>query len=150
MAVRTKTIGIGPFMTMAIWGILGRKIEHKELNALMDKIKHVVGLQNDLIGLEKDIRSGECMNSVLILARSGQVGDVVNEQKTILARAQRVYEMHNQLVIEAVEIARNFLSRPIIDMTSEEKVAAMETILLVAQHHLHRSTSAKRYDVVDQ
>ena len=69
LSIRTKTIGLRPWF--AILMISDTSVPMSEADALMENLKtwvtFAIGLQNDIIGLERDLESKETMNFITVL-----------------------------------------------------------------------------------
>ncbi|KAJ5817091.1 hypothetical protein N7447_009324 [Penicillium robsamsonii] len=137
---RGRTMGIHPFFTLI-------RTLHKPINAeylsrlrdLQKRVSLVLGLQNDLVGLEKDRRNGETMNAVLVSVKE-QAGIDVDFilPKTI----QDVCVIHNFCLSAAVEMHE----RLHVSWNGEVHKEILETsILAFADTHLKWCASSKRY-----
>ena len=136
---RGKTMGIHPFFTLI--RTLHRPIVEKYLSGLRDlqtRVSLVLGLQNDLVGLEKDRRNGETMNAVLVSLKE-QAGVDVDHMNTILPRTiQEICSIHNLCLSAAVEMHER--------MNEETRGRILETVILAfADTHLKWCASSKRY-----
>ncbi|KXG52215.1 Terpenoid synthase [Penicillium griseofulvum] len=139
---RGKTMGIHPFFTLI--RTLHKPIDAEYLSGLRDlqkRVSLVLGLQNDLVGLEKDRRNGETMNAVLVSLKE-QAGTDVDHMNMILPKTiQDVCEIHNLCLSAAVEVHEGLqLSRG----HSEEGILET-TVLAFADTHLKWCASSKRY-----
>jgi hypothetical protein len=135
-------MGIHPFFTLI--RTLHKPIDAEYLSGLRDlqkRVSLVLGLQNDLVGLEKDRRNGETMNAVLVSLKE-QAGMGVDHMDTILPKTiQDVCEIHNLCLSAAVEVHEGLqLSRG----NAQEGILET-TILAFADTHLKWCASSKRY-----
>ena len=69
LSIHTKTIGLRPWFAMLM--ISDASIPMSEADALMANLKtwvtFAIGLQNDIIGLERDLERGQTMNFITVL-----------------------------------------------------------------------------------
>jgi hypothetical protein len=140
---RGRTMGIHPFFTLI--RTLHRPLEGEYLSGLRDlqtRVSLVLGLQNDLVGLEKDRRNGETMNAVLVSLEE-QAGVDVDCMNDILPRTiQDVCSIHNLYLLAAVETHKGLSAM----MNGGVHEAILETsILAFADTHLKWCASSKRY-----
>jgi Terpene synthase family 2, C-terminal metal binding len=131
LSIRAGSIGVAPFFYF-----LQHQHGHdgpwpSNLTKLQESIGSIVGMQNDLIGLEKDIQDQYWMNFVLVSAEStGGLGRSIR-----LASST-----HNYWVQEAVKHWSDIIDRG----TAPEKAMATE-MLAFAERHLRWAMLAKRY-----
>lgn len=100
-----------------------------------------VGLQNDLVGLERDLENGEVMNAVIISARNKAVG-----QKTDISHEhiEQICNLHNDWIsstVEAWEVIQTSTKSEL-----EETILGTE-VLAFAGTHLKWCVSSRRYQV---
>ncbi|KAI9923920.1 hypothetical protein MW887_008225 [Aspergillus wentii] len=134
MGIRNRTIGLDPFF------VLIRSIFHPseyldELALLQKTVCTVNGLQNDLVGLDKDLKEGELMNAVVVL--QGQ------DHQALLDTTQTVCLMHNKHILDAMDISQQ------LQMKMKDQNGAMFASILLAftETHFKWCTLAKRYQV---
>ncbi|OQE20832.1 hypothetical protein PENFLA_c015G06178 [Penicillium flavigenum] len=140
---RGRTMGIHPFFTLI--RTLHTPIEGEYLSRLRDlqkRVSLVLGLQNDLVGLEKDRRNGETMNAVLVSLKE-QAGTDVDHMNMILPRTiQEVCGIHNLCLSDAVEMHAGLRG----SLNGDVHDAVLETVILAfADTHLKWCASSKRY-----
>ncbi|KAJ5425298.1 hypothetical protein N7465_000368 [Penicillium sp. CMV-2018d] len=140
---RGRTMGIHPFFTLI--RTLHESVEEEYLTGLRNLQKGVsliLGLQNDLVGLEKDRRNGETMNAVLVSLKE-QAGMDVDRMDMILPRTiQDVCDIHNLCVSAAVEMHDGLH----VSLNGDAHDPILETaILAFADTHLKWCASSKRY-----
>ncbi|KAJ5971273.1 uncharacterized protein N7479_001191 [Penicillium vulpinum] len=140
---RGKTMGIHPFFTLI--RTLHQPIEREYLSKLRDlqnRISLILGLQNDLVGLEKDRRNGETMNAVLVSLKEQAGMDVDHMNKLLPRTIQDVCGIHNLCVSDAVEMHEGLYA----SLNGDSHEAILETaILAFADTHLKWCASSKRY-----
>lgn len=145
MSIRCRTISLNPFFEVLKTEYLpSDQISNPVWHKLQHAVSCAAGLQNDLIGLERDIDKGEELNAVIVLMRPhsehpSEVGEAVFEQQVHL-----INEEHNANVARALDLAAkaNRLAEGI------EAIAIAEVvwhITLLASTHLMWCASAKRY-----
>ena len=66
---------------------------------MQSHIQTILGLQNDILGWQKDHLTQNPLNAIQVLIRDGRRGDVADAY-------ERVLEMHNALVVRVVEMER--------------------------------------------
>lgn len=136
-------MGIHPFFTLI--RTLHEPVEEEYLTGLRNLQKGVgliLGLQNDLVGLEKDRRNGETMNAVLVSLKE-QAGMDVDHMAMILPKTiQDVCDIHNLCVSAAVEMHEGLH----VSLNGDAHDPILETaILAFADTHLKWCASSKRY-----
>jgi len=106
MQIRTRTIGIAPFLTLAE-GSFSMTTKHEssptlqELKALLSEI---IGLQNDIVGLEKDLKENWPLNAVLVIeSLKANLSDRDEEEEVLLIDSlKQVESMYGRSVEKAV------------------------------------------------
>lgn len=143
MGIRTRTIGLQPFVVLLETEMLEEKhVKSEALTALIREINVVVGLQNDVLGLEKDIGVGEVMNFVVVASRVEGRGAWTEERlRSVEEAVVRAVDAHNK-TLESVKGLR----RAILDAgkgDGEELVA--EALYRFATTHYFWASAARRY-----
>ncbi|CAG8371267.1 unnamed protein product [Penicillium salamii] len=139
---RGRTMGIHPFFTLirAMYSPIGNKCL-SELRDLQMRVSLVLGLQNDLVGLEKDRRKGETMNAVLVSLNEQAGTDVERMDSIMPVVIQDVCGIHNRCVSAAVE-----KYHLMVESNGEVQNPVLETaVLAFADTHLKWCASSKRY-----
>ena len=67
LQIRSRIMGIAPFFTLISSLYTPRGGDQEKISVLQGAVSLATGLQNDLIGLEKDLRNGERMNAVMVV-----------------------------------------------------------------------------------
>lgn len=140
---RGKTMGIHPFFTLIRTLHPPIKEEYlASLRELQNRVSLVLGLQNDLVGLEKDRRNGETMNAVLVSLKE-QCGLDVDRMDLILPRTiEEVCGIHNVCLSAAMDLHKQLH----ITLKGDDQDVILETaILAFADTHLKWCASSKRY-----
>lgn len=123
-----------------------RDYEQKLWSELQDAVCLACGLQNDLIGIEKDLEKGDMMNAVIVLLRS-RSGNVQDLDETLFQTC--VYEIvqrHNKSVETA--LARyGSLTSLTSGNAGHRTVDVARKIILLIETHMRWCASAKRYRV---
>ncbi|KAK4168164.1 Iridoid synthase [Cladorrhinum sp. PSN259] len=148
LSVRSRTIGLEPFFEVLKREYLPAEWQFNTAwESLQLEVGCSAGLQNDLIGLGKDLETGEQLNGVLVLLRA-LGGSVEDPDKTLLTQCiNLVTTKHNQSVIRALNYADE-INRA-AESASPESAAAISQvvrhILLLSETHLRWCAAAKRY-----
>ncbi|KAJ5555674.1 hypothetical protein N7535_008108 [Penicillium sp. DV-2018c] len=140
---RGRTMGIRPFFTLirTLHQPISEKY-HSDLLELQDRVSLVLGLQNDLVGLEKDRRNGESMNAVLVSLKEQAGNDTDKITKLLPKTIKEICGIHNLCVSAAVEMHDEIRSR----LSAGVHGAVLETaVLAFAETHLKWCASSKRY-----
>ncbi|KAK4222042.1 Iridoid synthase [Podospora fimiseda] len=148
LSVRSRTIALDPFFE-----VLKREYLPVEwqFNTAWDNLQLEIGcsagLQNDLIGLGKDLETGEQLNAVIVLLRALR-GNLQDTDKTLLTQCiDLVTTKHNQSVLRALNFAEEIIRSA--ETASPNVSAAVSQltrhILLLTETHLRWCTKAKRY-----
>lgn len=98
----------------------------------MSSIGLAIGIQNDLIGLQRDIERGEAFNYVLRLQSPSS-----DEKET---RTSKAVELHNDAIRKAVDVWE--------DVKAEAQVgppACTDTLLTFVERHYLWALTSKRY-----
>lgn len=140
---RGKTMGIHPFFTLI--RTLHQPISDeyvRGLRRLQERVGLVLGLQNDLVGLEKDRRNGETMNAVLVSLKE-QAGLDLDEMNRLLPKTiKEVCSIHNVCLASAVQMHEDLH----VTLNEDPHEAILETaVLAFADTHLKWAASSKRY-----
>jgi len=147
---RCKTISLNPFFEVI-------KCEYLDDSwrsiAIWDKLQldvsRAAGLQNDLIGLERDLMDGEQLNAVIVLLRASGVESSRADNAPLSHHANFVADEHNKSVALSLdsmgEICLAASSAP--HETFIAVVSVARHILLLADTHLKWCSAAKRYQI---
>ena len=133
--IRCETIGMRPFFLLAHYNFdptSALKPLHPRLETAMSNIRTAVGLQNDLIGLERDLGEGELFNYILRSRRPSV--------ENMGQRWMRAIALHNEAIRSAIEASK--------DLRRAEKVgevSCLECLLKFVERHFLWATSAVRY-----
>lgn len=150
LSVRSRTIALNPFFEV----IKTEYLEEAdwEFNdawlRLQEEVSRAAGLQNDLIGLLRDIDDGEQLNAVVILMRGFRGYDANRIDHKILARCvSMVAAEHNASAARSFErmadLHRAAQHTPGSSIERVEKAA--RHIIMMCETHLRWCSSAKRY-----
>lgn len=135
LSIRCETIGMRPFFLLAHYNFdpeSALKPLHPRLETAMSNLRTAVGLQNDLIGLERDLGEGELFNYVLRSRRPSV--------EKMGQRWQRAIALHNETIRSAIE-AWKVLRRA----GKAGEVECLECLLKFVERHFLWATSAVRY-----
>lgn len=143
MQIRRRTIGLNPFFELI-------KSEYLRLETFSDPaweplqthVSAAAGLQNDLIGLERDVERGEVMNAVLIGMRTKQTeNNSMSPDEHMYASVSHVSERYNLAVQSSLESFSQLCQESSPKCVRE----VARHILTVCRTHLMWCTSHRRY-----
>ncbi|KAJ5781088.1 hypothetical protein N7457_006248 [Penicillium paradoxum] len=139
---RGKTMGIHPFFTLI--RTLHPPIRGEYLcglRQLQERVGLVLGLQNDLVGLEKDRRNGETMNAVLV-SMEEKIGSDVDQINLLLPNTiKEVCGIHNLCLASAMQLYEHLHGA----QTGKHDAILENTVLAFVDTHLKWCASSKRY-----
>lgn len=149
MTIRSRTIALLPFFEVIKSEYLPQALQDNP-NPVWGNLQHAVccaaGLQNDLVGLARDLDNGERLNAVMVLLPSfGTSSDQLDRDALFKAVAQ-VSAEHDENVSQAMVWA----SRLVGDASGPEAEAVSNVarqILMLCETHLKWCTSSKRYQI---
>lgn len=149
MTIRSRTIALLPFFEVIKSEYLPQSLQDNP-NPVWGNLQHAVccaaGLQNDLIGLARDLDNGERLNAVMVLLPSfGTSSDQLDRDALFKAVAQVSVE-HDENVSQAMVWA----ARLVGDASGTEAEAVSNVarqILMLCETHLKWCTSSKRYQI---
>ena len=106
----------------------------------------IIGLQNDLVGLEKGIRTNQQMNAVVVNATQINNRIICAGKDTALQIAtNNTSRLHNQLMERVLERRAKIQQRVIGKLVHASESSFADIELLFTETHLKWCTSAKRY-----
>ena len=133
LSLRTQTIGLQPFFSI-IAGVLcptpQEQIMHDLRRDFHEAVSIAIGLQNDLVGLRREIAFGQTFNLALILEQQGH---------SLQTSIDGVVDCHNEAVSCAVQMAAEIISQD----SSHAQYAA--SILSFVRTHYAWSSASSRY-----
>ncbi|CAI6098886.1 unnamed protein product, partial [Clonostachys chloroleuca] len=149
MSIRSRTISLNPFFEVikreyfpAIWR------STTAWDRLQEAISSAAGLQNDLVGLERDIKNDEQMNAVIILMRSQAGARSADKTHSLLARCvDTAVDEHNKRMETVFKQAARILELAGGDQLAVATNQVVQHIVTMARGHLTWCASAKRYMV---
>lgn len=143
MDIRRRTIAMNPFFEVIKSEYLpAHAASNPTWEQLQTHVSTVAGLQNDLIGLEKDMNSGEILNAVLIGTRSREKEDNCSFSEELLATSvAHVREQHNQAVHSSLESFSQLCHKSSPHCVQD----VARHILTICHTHLLWCTSHRRY-----
>ncbi|GAB1315433.1 hypothetical protein MFIFM68171_05643 [Madurella fahalii] len=156
MNIRSRTISLNPFFEVIKSEYLTAESNGPFSGAweqLQLEVSRAAGLQNDLIGLERDLENGEQLNAVIVLMRAlGSNKDMHETDEALLSRCiALVNAEHNQSVARCLEHAAQI--NQAADNAPPDSSIAMSRVarhfLLLCETHLKWCASAKRYQTKD-
>ncbi|GKZ27845.1 hypothetical protein AbraIFM66951_006749 [Aspergillus brasiliensis] len=131
-----------------IWELEYRQDNMKQaaIFDLQRAVSLAAGLQNDLIGLEKDLHDNESMNAVVVALR--EMDKDASDQSSLREATCRVLRMHNNCVEAIFRILEIWNKLEAIEISDEEFCG--HVIAGFAGSHMMWCTSTKRYRVTTQ
>ena len=150
LSIRSRTISLNPFFEVIKTEYLSPA--DWKLNAtwlkLQNEISRVAGLQNDLIGLMRDIDDGEELNAVMVLMRGFRGFNKDHIDYSILARCVALVNAeHNQSAARCFDYMRQLhREAEAMEGSDIERVeTAARHMIMMCETHLRWCSSAKRY-----
>ena len=145
LGIRMRTVGLLPFFTIVEHNLFDSRKDAgtrriQEMEAL---VNCAVGLQNDIVGLERDITSGDRLNLISVVARAaeddaGRTPSSCNIESALF----RASELHNVAVKSAMSWFCE-LSGSVSEQSPEFVFASC--LLDFISRHFTWASSAKRY-----
>ncbi len=153
MGIRSRTISLNPFFEVIKSEYLSEadwKFNDAWKN-LQNEVSRVAGLQNDLIGLVRDIDEGERLNAVMVLMQGvpadKKSGETYPDPDVLSRCVATVNAEHNQSAGRCLELVAQIYraaeSSGSFALDRVEMVA--RHILMMCETHLRWCSSAKRY-----
>lgn len=144
MKIRKVTIAISPFFTL-LEGSVDLDFKSDALAELKELLKEACGLQNDLIGLDKDIQTGWPMNVIMVLRELDMkqllVRGLEEEEAQIMRQSvKEACDMHNEAVGKAVERWEAIRAS---NMKSEKQLS--DLMMVFMNRHFQWAIVSKRY-----
>jgi len=150
MSIRSRTIALNPFFEVIKSEYLAKT--DWEFNPLWKKLQHevsrVCGLQNDLIGLVRDLEDGEQLNAVMVLMRGFNAINKHQLDRGVLSRCVALVNAeHNRSAARSFEFAAQIHgAAEASDCSAIERCESVARhILMMCETHLRWCSSAKRY-----
>ncbi|KAJ5360320.1 hypothetical protein N7517_009511 [Penicillium concentricum] len=140
MEIRTRTIGIAPYFSLIRSEVFSPDYYPDNIMVMQKAINVAAGLQNDLLGLERDMDEKESMNAVLVGMEEPMKKEETETQK--LADAiTAVCALHNVSISEVAHIHQRILQ----GAREESEIIVANSQLLFTETHFKWCTTAKRY-----
>ena len=134
LSLRTQTIGLQPFFSI-IAGVLCPGPQDQSIHDLRrdfhEAVSIAIGLQNDLVGLRREIALGQTFNLVLLLLEQ--------QGHSLQTSMDGVVDCHNEAVSCAVQMAAEIIGQD----SSHAQYAA--SILSFVRTHYAWSSASSRY-----
>ncbi|VUC30506.1 unnamed protein product [Clonostachys rosea] len=149
MSIRSRTISLNPFFEVIKCEYFPTSWRpNMAWERLQEAVSSAAGLQNDLVGLERDIQNGEQMNAVVVLMRSRTRTRSTNEPRSLLAQCvDTTVNEHNRRVEIVFRQAARILEMNEGDLSAAATSQVVQHIVTLARTHLKWCASAKRYMV---
>lgn len=151
MKIRCRTIALCPFFEVIKCEYLPKNWQSNSVwwDTLQLEVSRIAGLQNDLIGLERDLENGEQLNAVIILMRSqcGSLSKHGYESETAFSQCiSQISAEHNNSIARCLD--------KISELHEVSGVTELDAVTEVVQHittlgetHLKWCASSKRYHI---
>ncbi|KAK4448807.1 Iridoid synthase [Podospora aff. communis PSN243] len=150
MQFRCQTISLNPFFELIKCEYLDAEWKSSAVwDKLQMQVSRAAGLQNDLIGLERDMKDGEPLNAVIVLLRAAGSHDNNQVSNALLADlVKSVAGDHNQSVALALDVVGDIClaASAVSRETFMAVTSVMRHILSLADTHLQWCSTAKRYN----
>ncbi|KAL8383365.1 hypothetical protein RB595_006897 [Gaeumannomyces hyphopodioides] len=147
MAIRRRTIALDPFFEVLKHDHLDKA---ERASPAWERLQHHVclaaGLQNDLVGLEKDVEAGERMNAVLVLLDGLATAGGEDHDAALAEAVGLVNEEHNS---NAALAGLCFHELTDAEGVSSQAKWVARCVVQLCQTHLRWCSSAKRYRLVE-
>ncbi|KAK0711713.1 hypothetical protein B0H67DRAFT_586144 [Lasiosphaeris hirsuta] len=155
LGIRRRTIALAPFFEVLKSEYLPAGFADGDATAwaqLQTDVSCAAGLQNDLIGLERDLEGGEQLNAVVVLMRGSNphAGSAAAVDEALLTRCVGlVAAEHNKAVTRSLAHAARILStaRDAAPAAAAAVAAVARHIMLLSETHLTWCAGCKRYDM---
>ncbi|KAI8952904.1 isoprenoid synthase domain-containing protein [Xylaria longipes] len=145
MGIRVHTIALDPFFDIIKSEFLPEDIRSDSIwDELQTEVCRAAGLQNDLVGLERDLENGEPLNAVVVLMASNG-GSLQGPGEALFARyVGQMSAEHNRSTARAIDLVTR-INEKANTARSKQVVETAQHILLLCETHLKWCTTAKRY-----
>jgi hypothetical protein len=150
MNIRRRTIALNPlFEVIKSEYLNSADMEFKNVwEELQNEVSRAAGLQNDLIGLVRDLEDGEQLNSVMVLMRGFRTSNSDQLEHDILPSCVALVNAeHNQSIARCFEyMTQLHRAAENAEYSSIRRVeTAARHIIMLCETHLRWCASAKRY-----
>ncbi|KAL1635310.1 hypothetical protein SLS56_001733 [Neofusicoccum ribis] len=138
--IRHRSIGAMPFLTLAALQLAhdSSAKANRFLVSLKELVVSIVFLQNDLVGLEKDLKEDVSMNAFMVMRQSRGSPTIPTSEDLAELAAQ-----HNALVSKALFMYRRNAGQD----GSDTYTLAATSIISFIETHLTWARKSRRYDV---
>lgn len=140
LAIRTHTVGLAPFFAVLEDCLCAGHdseesldSEQSDIRTLQAGVSLAVGLQNDLIGLKKDLATDEQLNLIRLLQR--------RDSLSLEEGLARAIQMHNDTVLSTLDC----YSRLRQDVSKAHQIVLAESIIHFVRTHYAWATRSQRY-----
>jgi hypothetical protein len=152
MAIRSRTIALNPFFEVIKTEFLaeGEWQFNSAWEKLQLEVSRVAGLQNDLVGLVRDLKDGEQLNAVIVMMDSyGGIHKGDPNPALLSWCVANTSTEHNQCVTRCLYYASRLHVAAYESQRDDSNMARTEVvvrhILQLCETHLQWCASAKRY-----
>ena len=135
--IRARTISLSPLFALLRHAIGRSQAQTDEIAQLENCVSITAGLQNDVVGLDKDIAQGESMNYPMVYASSQGLSN--HDQAAVMAGASEAVDCHDVAAKHAVDMWQNMVR------DHSEGVEVASSLLVLVSTHFKWVSKAKRY-----
>ncbi|KAF9895195.1 hypothetical protein FE257_000097 [Aspergillus nanangensis] len=143
LQIRTHTIGIAPLFALVRHLYCPENLRQAVFFDLQRAVSLAAGLQNDLIGLEKDLHNHESMNAVAVALRG--MGKDASDQAALREATCSVLRIHNQCSKRIFMMLEGWNMMGSSGITNE--VLCGQVIAAFAESHMKWCSSSERYQL---
>ena len=142
MNIRERSISLSPFIEVIKYEYLPREWRsHNCWKVLQKNVTSICGLQNDLIGLERDLEDGEALNAVVVLIKARGQGESVLRQ--CLRKVVKKHNLYSERLLKRIRYTHLMCGSDI----PQAVVDVMRHMVMLTETHLKWVMAAKRYKV---
>jgi hypothetical protein len=136
LGVRSRTIGLRPFFVLLEFASCNSVTTVELVEELKKHLAIAIRLQNDILGLRRDLAGGETNNFIVISS--------LRTDQNLAASTERAVQMHNTAVMDAVDCWHKYTNA--FRMTNPQNISYVDSMMGFAQRHFAWASSAGRYD----
>jgi hypothetical protein len=141
LQIRSRTIGITPSFVLVYHLHCPTNRSKAAFIDLQRVVSLAAGLQNDLIGLEKDLQNGEFMNAVAVALRAME--KETSDQAALSEAISSISRIHNECIETIFIMLEGWKS--VGSTAVENEIFCSHVIAAFTESHMSWCTTAKRY-----
>lgn len=143
LGIRSRSIALRPPLELIKHRYHVKESPDNNLWMMLEhEISITAGLQNDLIGLERDIEAGEKLNAVVVMLKLSGSDCSSIDYELLAMSVESVAREHNQSVGRLLKCASQLGS---MGRSGSQHSEAVQHIVLLCETHLRWCAAAKRY-----